>query len=291
MEEKVEQKTNEHLNEGKYQKAKKGLIVTAVVVAAIGITIALMFLIIPGIKKMSDANKISIMSKEETEAKKLEIEATYAKKIEEAEEQKKLKKLEIEAKYTKKMTDEGWFEEKSQKNTEIFELEKENLSFNLAKEKNNLISDFDRNNMNLEIKIKKLKFEAMAKLVIGGVLLLITFLITGKMLIFAFGRNILAFGAQTVVPVGKEVIEEMSPTMGKASGTIASSAAPGMTKAIETIIKGTSPEISKHVGSLVNEAVKGYKKGKNSEETIVCKHCAESIEVNSKFCKKCGKKQ
>ena len=48
-----------------------------------------------------------------------------------------------------------------------------------------------------------------------------TCMISGFILIFAKQRHIVAFQAQQVMPVTKEGIEEMAPTLGKAAGEIA----------------------------------------------------------------------
>lgn len=58
--------------------------------------------------------------------------------------------------------------------------------------------------------------------IIGGVFISIaTCMISFSIFMVAKGRNILAFQAQQVIPVAKEGIEEMAPTIGSAAGEIA----------------------------------------------------------------------
>lgn len=77
----------------------------------------------------------------------------------------------------------------------------------------------------------------------------------GQAKLLGNGRNIQAYFVQQNIPVAKEGIEKMSPSMGKAA----------------------------------EEVAKGIKKGLSDDNTIYCKYCGAEIDVDSSFCKKCGK--
>lgn len=73
----------------------------------------------------------------------------------------------------------------------------------------------------------------------------------------AFGREINAFNAQQSIPIIKEGMENVAPSM-----------------------RNTSKEIAK-----------GIKEGLSEEDTVYCKHCGQLIDSDSRFCKSCGKQQ
>ena len=77
----------------------------------------------------------------------------------------------------------------------------------------------------------------------------------GQAKLLGNGRNIQAYFVQQNIPVAKEGIEKISPSMGKAAEQVA----------------------------------KGIKKGLSDDNTIYCKYCGAEIDVDSSFCKKCGK--
>ena len=70
-------------------------------------------------------------------------------------------------------------------------------------------------------------------------------------------RKIMAYQTQQAIPIAKEGIEKMAPTLGTAAKEIA----------------------------------KGVKEGMANDETMFCKHCGAIIDADSKFCNKCGKEQ
>ena len=70
-------------------------------------------------------------------------------------------------------------------------------------------------------------------------------------------RSIMAYQAQQAMPIAKEGIEKMSPTLGTAAKEIA----------------------------------KGVKEGMSEGKTKFCKHCGTKIDGDSKFCSECGKEQ
>lgn len=70
-------------------------------------------------------------------------------------------------------------------------------------------------------------------------------------------RKIMAYQTQQAMPIAKEGIEKMSPTLGTAAKEIA----------------------------------KGVKEGMSEGKTKFCKHCGTKIDGDSKFCSECGKEQ
>ena len=73
----------------------------------------------------------------------------------------------------------------------------------------------------------------------------------------AYRREMAAFNAQQVMPIAKEGMDKMAPSIGN-----------------------TSKEIAK-----------GIREGLAEEQTVYCKHCGALIDSDSRFCKSCGKEQ
>lgn len=85
-------------------------------------------------------------------------------------------------------------------------------------------------------------------------------IVAGLIMLFVGNqRKISAYMTQQQIPVAKEAIDEMAPTVGSAAGEIA-----------KGVVKG------------INEA---------KEDEIYCKHCGSKIDSDSTFCNKCGKEQ
>lgn len=64
-------------------------------------------------------------------------------------------------------------------------------------------------------------FSSGVFIMIGIFICVVTVMISGSILIFAKRRHILAFGMQQTMPLAKEGIEKMAPTVGNAAGEIA----------------------------------------------------------------------
>ncbi|MBQ3145842.1 MAG: zinc ribbon domain-containing protein [Clostridia bacterium] len=81
--------------------------------------------------------------------------------------------------------------------------------------------------------------------------------IIGCMIRFVVGnqRSIMAYKVQEGMPIAKEGIEKMSPSMGTAA----------------------------------KEISKGIKEGMSEDNAIYCKYCGAQLDADSSFCKKCGK--
>lgn len=73
----------------------------------------------------------------------------------------------------------------------------------------------------------------MGLFALGGVINIVGFLLTisgGIILIIAHRREITAYGVQQVMPIAKEGIEEITPTVSNAAGSIAESISKGIEK-------------------------------------------------------------
>lgn len=64
-------------------------------------------------------------------------------------------------------------------------------------------------------------FSTSSQIMFGVFICIATCMISFSIYMVAKGRNILAFKAQQIMPVAKESIEEMAPTVGSAAGEIA----------------------------------------------------------------------
>ena len=71
-------------------------------------------------------------------------------------------------------------------------------------------------------------------MIMGGVMVLIfTAIISGKLFMLYKRREILAFAAQQVIPVAKEGIDEMAPTIGNVAKEVSKGIASGKNEAGE----------------------------------------------------------
>jgi len=82
--------------------------------------------------------------------------------------------------------------------------------------------------------------------IFGAFIIIASGMISLVIFLYAKRRDMIAFGAQSVVPVAKEVVDDVAPTIGKAGATIAKEMAP----AYGNIAK----EISKGIKEGINEA-------------------------------------
>lgn len=61
----------------------------------------------------------------------------------------------------------------------------------------------------------------------------ILIIVGGILLIVVHRREITAYAAQQMIPVGKEIVEEVTPTVGNAAGTIAKSISKGIKEGLK----------------------------------------------------------
>ncbi|MEI7689706.1 MAG: hypothetical protein WCI79_01920 [Candidatus Saccharibacteria bacterium] len=128
----------------------------------------------------------------------------------------------IRSGYTKKMGESGWFEEQRTMNEKISKAQKaqSDAEFEAAKVKNS----------NTSVTVTTTVFGVF--IAIAGAI------IAGSLLYLANIRKVAGYAAQSIMPVAKEVVTGMAPTMGAATGVAASAAAPGIGDIAREIKKG-----------------------------------------------------
>lgn len=198
-----------YLNEEKYQKTEKKITLIAVLVLVFGLCVGGL-LIYNGVAK-PNASKVDDL-KIELETKKSEL---ISKGIE----------FDYLAKY-----DDG----------EVYDLKvitkALDPSFDYC-----AFDEYKNNSITKEYCSAKNSIGEMAtvsSIMIGVFLCIVSCMISFVMFTFAKERHILAFQAQKVMPVAKEAIDEVAPTIGNAAGSIAK----GVTKGIKDGLKDESDE-------------------------------------------------
>ena len=189
-----------YLNEEKYQKTEKGITVFAILILVVGLLIG-GFLIYRGIAKPAT-------SKVDALEKKLE------------EKRNELISKGIEYDKSSKYTDGEKYDlyiitkalDPSFQYCEFDECKNNSITKDYCAAKNS-ISEFSNR----------------TSIMFGAFICIATFMIFVSVLTFAKRRHILAFTTQQTMPVAKESIDEMAPTIGNAAGEIAK----GITKGIK----------------------------------------------------------
>ena len=209
---------NKFLNEEKYQKTKKKIMFVALIILIIGISIG-GSLIFSGVKKRSDVNakyseerKNSLKEQLDTEKQNLEN-----------------RKAELKNKgvtfYASTEYDDG----------EAYELKIITEVLDPSEESNCLDSEYKNNTSTAKYCSLKNQFDDISTgfdkdadlsssiplFMLGGFIIISTLMISISIFIFGNGRDIFAFTTQQYVPVAKEGINEMAPTIGNAAGEIA----------------------------------------------------------------------
>lgn len=183
---------NKYMNEEKYQKTEKTITLVAILVMIIGLCVG-GFLIYKGIAKPGTA-KVDRL-KVQLENKKSELESkgvTYDAFT---------KYSDGEAYDLKVITNAL---DPSFEYCEFSECKNHSLTKEYCAAKNS-IDDF----------------ASTAFIIFGAFICIATFMISLSILFYAKRRHILAFSAQQVMPIAKEGINEMAPTIGNAAGEIA----------------------------------------------------------------------
>ena len=193
-----------YLNEQKYQKAEKSITLLAILVLIIGLCLG-GTLIYRGIAKPGSSKVEKLKS--ELESKKSELEASGIKFSEFA------KYSDGEA-YDLKIITKAL--DPSFPNCEFDEYKNNSITKDYCTAKNST-SDF----------------ASTGSIMFGVFICIATFMISGSIFMIAKRRHILAFSMQQVMPVAKEGIDEISPTIGTAAGEIAK----GITKGIKQGLK------------------------------------------------------
>ena len=208
-----------YLTEENYEKGKKTILKIAITILVIGIVIGIS-LIIVGILKINSTSENSnnnttieedAMTEEEIDLKIAEID----NQINEINQNLNSLKAEKSQEFMTNGFSEKYYEIDSEIETEnkkISDLNQEKFILESEKQltNNGFIDDFEEGGPeNLASK----GFGGM--MIMGGVMVLIfTALISGNLFMIYKRREILAFTAQQSIPVVKEGIEEMAPTIG-----------------------------------------------------------------------------
>lgn len=254
------------INENKYQKVKKGLIVAAIAVIVAAVTISSVFLLAPGFSKLNEANNIVIPSDQEIKAEQDTNDAKNAKAEADLDAKYEVLTAPIQSQLTvldrqdtQVLMSEGrsanYYALQDQETALDSQLSKinkqksdESSTLSFSKTQSYSISKAE-----YESKKQRTQFDATPYFM-GGIMLILVGCGAGLNLLFmAFGRNILAFGAQSTVPVAKEVIEDVAPIIGKAYGEAAKAAAHGLSAA--------SKDMGPAFGTIAKEVSKGIKEG------------------------------
>ena len=85
----------------------------------------------------------------------------------------------------------------------------------------------------------------------------------------------------------KEVIQDL----GKLTGEIGVKTTKGIMDENEDDLRHISSKGADIASDGITKTVRAIKKGMSDAGDVYCKHCGESIDSDSSFCKACGKKQ
>ena len=183
---------NKYLNEEKYQKAEKSITLVAILVLVVGLCIG-GFLIYKGVAKPGTS------------------------KVEELKVQLETKKSELEAKGIE-FSDFAKYSDGEAYDLKII-TNALDPSFNHC-----AFDEYENNSITKEYCAAKNGtgvFASSGSTMLGAFICFATCMTSGFIFMFAKQRHIVAFRAQQVMPVAKEGIDEMAPTIGKAAGEIA----------------------------------------------------------------------
>ena len=183
---------NKYLNEEKYQKAEKSITLVAILILVIGLCIG-GFLIYKGVAKPGTSK---------VEALKVQLEN---------------KKNELEAKGIK-FSSTAKYSDGEEYDLKII-TDALDPSFDYC-----AFDEYKNNSITKEYCTAKNStgdFASIGSIMLGVFICIATCMISGFVFIFAKQRHIVAFQAQQVMPVAKEGIDEIAPTIGNAAGEIA----------------------------------------------------------------------
>lgn len=195
----------QYLTEKNYQKGKRILIIISVLVLIVGLTMG-GFLIYKGADYKENVNyKINNQEKKD----KQELSEIKEKKSELSE---KISAKDYEC-ASLDINSENYFQEnnKCQGESDVLKselLELKTKEVDLTNKDYNFDKEFD-------------SFDSYIYFGVGIFIIILAFIISILIIIFAKKREITAFTMQQTMPLAQEGIEKMTPTIGKAAGTIA----------------------------------------------------------------------
>lgn len=224
-----------YLTEDKYQKNKRKVVLGSIIVLIIGIVLG-GGLIAIGISKQLKVNSKYSETNKKSVSKKLDVEKqNLISSKEKLEEKIKPVKDEIKSLEREKFT--GFDANYYARQDKIEELEKsisldddsltaieevlsDNRSSSCEFNSNSYTEKYcslkkQLDNLNNESVRKSDSYSTIPFYMFGGFIIIASCMIAGSIYAFAKRREILAFSAQQVMPVAKEGIEEMTPTVSK----------------------------------------------------------------------------
>lgn len=270
----------ELLNEEKYQSNKKKISTIALIVLIVGFLIGGVLISLGVIKnhkinlKYSTPYKDSLFEQAEVEKQNLYDEKD---KIEE-----KIKPVEDEIKKLTRVKFDGFDDAYYERQDKIEEL---NKSIASDKKQLSIINDtldngefachFEAKNNKITSKYCSILTELISSnkdfnksfdlsdtypyYVFGGFVIFTAFVISAAIYSIVKRREIMAFGAQQIMPLAQEGLEKMAPSVGKAGAKIVEEIAP----TYEKIAKGMAPIY----GEVAKGITKGVKEGLKEEKT------------------------
>lgn len=219
----------QYLTEENYQRVNKKFKTISLVVFIVGLIIGL-GLIVFGIIKTNEANQIN---EERAAAAEAEVNAKVAaaeQRLSEVQSELGSLKPQYDAKESEcdslNMQDPDWFAKKSQCQREssaiysdIMDLESEEFQLEHA----NFTVYYDKADSSWCVVLYG----------VGGFIILASAIASLSIWLITKRRTLLAYHAQSVMPVAKEGIDEITPTAANAAGTVAESLAEGITRGIK----------------------------------------------------------
>jgi hypothetical protein len=219
------------LNEERYLKSKKKIVVVALVILVIGF-LAGGILIAKGINKSKEVN--STYTEENKQSKINDLNSKInAEKTNLESKKAELEAKGIEYKIGTKYTDGEAYDlyiiakvlDPSFSYCSFEEYENNILTKKYCSLKNEL-EEVERLDVDFEKDFNN--FDSIPFYMFGGFIIIASCIIAGSIYIFAKRREIMAFTTQQVMPVAQEGIEKMAPTIGNAAGEIAKGISSGI---------------------------------------------------------------
>ena len=220
---------NEYLNEENYQKTKKKITNASLIILIAGLVIGIGLIIVGAVSQIS-AKKTN--EERHNEAYKLSQEKVAAAnaRLTEIEIQKKDLNDKIQTKQYEcnslDMSSSSWYADQNKCQSEVRALTADLSKLEMEK--------FQLENDNYTVyydKVSPMKY--IIFYILGGGVIIVSCIIAGSIYLIAKKREISAFTIQQTMPIAKETISKMAPTVGNAAGTVGKELAKGITSGIK----------------------------------------------------------
>lgn len=212
---------NKYLDENKYKKNKKALIILSILILLIGFSIG-GYLIYKGIDKTKIVNNTYSEESKQEKINKLNDEINIEKTNLEAKKAELISKgLSASSDYDSGEAYDLYIITKVLDPSFSYWKFDEYKNHSLTAKYCALKTDLDEiERMDVDFQRDFNNFDSMPFYMIGGVLILLGCVFAGEIFKIAKGREILAFKTQQVAPVAKEGIDTMAPSIGKVAKEI-----------------------------------------------------------------------